>query len=321
MSKKYSLLTEKDVTLKLSGVPDDVELDDLGIELVTGDDEEEAPDDEGDDEGGDDEGDDDVAEEDLEAELAELFGEDDDVDEIEPNPSPMDEEGDDVAEFYEFMETDDDDTTEEGDDDVTEFYEFAEGDDDTTEEGDDDMDEVVEIDENMLRQELRRMKKLFEGDGVSDFGGGSVEQKDIYKTQMNKHDALKARVVKEARKNRTLNRQLKAHKHALNQLRKQLSEMNLFNAKLLYANKLLQNENLTKYQKLNVIKSLDKAQSLREAKLLYKGLLESIGDPGKKSLNESSKRRVRGSASRPTKSGRSNDTQTDRWAQLAGLKS
>jgi len=315
MSKKYSLLSEKDVTLKLSGVPDEVELDDLGIELVADEEAGEGEEGEGEPEG-DVEGD---VEEDLEAELAELFGEDDDTadETYAEQDDAADEGGDDVAEFYEFMEQDDD-AADEGDDDVTEFYEFTEGDDDEADEGDD-MDEVVEIDENMLRQELRRMKKLFEGDGVSDFGGGSVEQKDIYKTQMNKHDALKARVVKEVRKNRTLNRQLKAHQVALNQLRKQLSEMNLFNAKLLYANKLLQNENLTKHQKLNVIKSLDKAQSLREAKLLYRGLLESIGDSGKKSLNESSKQRVRGSASRSTKSGNANGEQTARWAELAGL--
>jgi hypothetical protein len=54
-----------------------------------------------------------------------------------------------------------------------------------------------------------------------------------------------------------------------------LREMNLLNAKLLYQNKLLLQENFTDQQKANIIKALDKAATANEAKIVfetYKGM-------------------------------------------------
>ena len=52
--------------------------------------------------------------------------------------------------------------------------------------------------------------------------------------------------------------------------------MNLFNAKLLYANKLMQNKNLNARQQRTIVEALDSAKTLREAKLLYKSLSTGI---------------------------------------------
>ena len=105
------------------------------------------------------------------------------------------------------------------------------------------------------------------------------------------------------------------------ELKKQLDEMNLFNAKLLYVNKLIQNRNVSSKQQRAIVEALDNAKTIREAKLVYESITRSLNN--KKSLSEGT-RRVLGSSSKPTRSGSSTvneSTQTDRWATLAGIKS
>mgnify|MGYP001305972558 CR=1 FL=1 len=232
-------------------------------------------------------------------------------------------------------------------------------------EGDDDeviddldvsLDEVIEIDANVLKEELLRMKRLIReakaksladakggidskeaswggsghanaglnhsyggkgsGKGQNAFGGGT-EKGDVYKVKLN---SLKETLRKELRKNRTLETRLDEYRSAVETLREQLTDLNLFNAKLLYVNKLFQDKSVTPTRRRAMMESIDSAKSLREVKLIYKTL---TGSParGSKRLNESTKRTL-GSSSR--KVGRSSATSTnsevDRWAILAGIK-
>ena len=128
--------------------------------------------------------------------------------------------------------------------------------------------------------------------------------------------------VNESRNNRALKGKLNAYGKAVNSLKKQLSEVNLFNAKLLYANKLMQNRNVTPKQQRAVVEALDGAKTLREAKLLYKSLTASL-KRGTKSgvLGEGSVRRKLGSSSRSTRSASApkSGVEVDRWAVLAGI--
>jgi hypothetical protein len=97
--------------------------------------------------------------------------------------------------------------------------------------------------------------------------------------------------------------------------------MNLFNAKLLYANKLMQNKDLTMKQQKAIVEALDNAKTLREAKLLFKSLTESLNRKTRKNdLNEGSLRTI-GSSSRSTRSAapKKSGPEVDRWAVLAGL--
>ena len=126
--------------------------------------------------------------------------------------------------------------------------------------------------------------------------------------------------IQEGRENRVLRGQLAEYRRATKSLRKQLTEMNLFNAKLLYVNKLLQNKGVTTGQRRSIIESIDKAKSLREVQLLYKSLTGSISRS--KTLSESTVRKTLGSASRVTKGSsprQTASTEVDRWATLAGL--
>ena len=95
--------------------------------------------------------------------------------------------------------------------------------------------------------------------------------------------------------------------------------MNLFNAKLLYVNKLMQNRNVGSKQQRAIVEALDNAKTIREAKLVYESITRSLNN--KKSLSEGT-RRVLGSSSKPTRRGSSavnESAQTDRWATLAGI--
>jgi hypothetical protein len=128
--------------------------------------------------------------------------------------------------------------------------------------------------------------------------------------------------VEEARKNQALKTKLAESDRANATLREQLEEVNLFNAKLLYVNKLMQNRDLTPRQQRAIVESLDSAKSVREAKLLFTSLTESL-KPKSGTVNEG---RILGSSSRSTRSGSSpanlnESVEVDRWAILAGIKS
>ena len=139
-------------------------------------------------------------------------------------------------------------------------------------------------------------------------------------------EAAKTKVMKE---NRDLKVSLAKHAEAIDSLRGQLTEMNLFNAKLLYVNRLLQDRELSDAQRRNIIESLDRARSLREVKLLFKGLTESLSrKQGVKSrpelVSESVGSRSVSPTSRPlsTSGVRLNEAvEVHRWAVLAGIGS
>ena len=67
-------------------------------------------------------------------------------------------------------------------------------------------------------------------------------------------------------------------------LRKELNEVNLLNAKLLYVNKIFKSKNLTESQKIQVITSFDKATNVKEAKIVYESLTNALSSNVKKTI-------------------------------------
>jgi len=59
-------------------------------------------------------------------------------------------------------------------------------------------------------------------------------------------------------------------------LRADLNETNLLNAKLLYVNKVFKANNLTESQKANVIAAFDKAETVKEVKLVFETVSENV---------------------------------------------
>jgi hypothetical protein len=105
-------------------------------------------------------------------------------------------------------------------------------------------------------------------------------------------------------------------------LRSQLMQVNLRNAKLTATTKLLQNESLTAQQRADVVEKLESARSPREVKLVYETLVSSLTRRSR-ALSESTDRRVRGSSSRPTRPASTTlneSSEAARWAVLAGIR-
>lgn len=117
-----------------------------------------------------------------------------------------------------------------------------------------------------------------------------------------------------------LNRALAEAKKKAADMEGKLKEMNLFNAKLLYANKLLQEHSLTKEDKDKVLSKLEKAKNVREAKLVYELINENYTS-NKQNIQESL-----GFASKTVSSTSSkvetnilNESVADRFKKLANI--
>jgi hypothetical protein len=62
----------------------------------------------------------------------------------------------------------------------------------------------------------------------------------------------------------------------INELKEELKEVNLLNAKLLYTNKIFKAKNLSEDKKVKVLKAFDKAETVKEAKVIFETLNEGI---------------------------------------------
>jgi len=118
---------------------------------------------------------------------------------------------------------------------------------------------------------------------------------------------------------------LKEAYKTIKSLQKTINEVNLLNAKLLFANKLFRAHNMTNEQKVKVIETLDRTNSVREVKLVYSTLAENF----KYTSNKSTKKSIsEGIASKVTKSTKPAATKqviaestqlSDRFKKLAGI--
>ena len=103
-------------------------------------------------------------------------------------------------------------------------------------------------------------------------------------------------------------------------LRDKINEVNLLNSKLLFSNKLFRSHSLTESQKMTVIENFDRAKNLREVKLVYATLAESLKTAKVKQLKESFASKPIAST-RPSKPILTESAQmADRLRKLAGLK-
>ena len=111
-------------------------------------------------------------------------------------------------------------------------------------------------------------------------------------------------------------------------LRKTINEVNLLNAKLLYTNKLFRGYNLTNEQKIKVVENLDRTSNVREVKLVYATLAESMKFTGtEKKVSAAKKNITEGLASKVVAStapkkeiiSESVNTMADRFKKLAGI--
>lgn len=125
---------------------------------------------------------------------------------------------------------------------------------------------------------------------------------------------------KAAEKETAYNKELDEAKKAIKLMQKELNEINLLNAKLLYVNKIFKSKSLTEAQKVKVLNAFDRATSVKEVKNTFKFISESITAAPKKQLKES----FSGFASKPTGGApKGNTLESDpfiaRMQKLAGI--
>jgi hypothetical protein len=101
---------------------------------------------------------------------------------------------------------------------------------------------------------------------------------EMYEAKDATYEAMKAKMKK-------MEEELNETRNAFKTIKTDLNEVNLLNAKLLYTNKIFRNKNLTESQKVKVLGAFDKAASVKEAKLVFETISESLNAP-KKSINE-----------------------------------
>jgi hypothetical protein len=108
-------------------------------------------------------------------------------------------------------------------------------------------------------------------------------------------------------------------------LRSELNEINLLNAKLLYTNKVFRGKNLTEAQKVKVLGAFDKAETVKEVKLVFETLSSAVKA---KAVNKSiTEAKTKGSASNmkatPTATKKQpiveSDEMVSRFKKLAGI--
>ena len=193
--------------------------------------------------------------------------------------------------------------------------------------------------ESRGRSKLRRMVREAAEDEADQFGDGKIlgdvieidedtlinvladELGSVAESRRRRPAPRGRRSVGPSRGHTRAMKEAKTYKTAATKLKKQLVEMNMFNAKLLFANKLLQNKGLTVKQQRAIVEAIDNAKTLREAKLLYKSLSESLTRRGQGGEMLSEGKRTLGSSSRSTRSAQPAKSGVDagRWAVLAGL--
>lgn len=337
---------DNELTLTLTGLPDDLDLDGLGVDLEVDDSEE----------GG---------EEDVDLEMDDSEGDDD----FDMEDADADEDAD--------VEMDDEDSED------VQLESLLSLPDDT----------VIEINENMLKREVKRLSRLSESpddammemdepeEDAEDLEEGEyVDESDCSEvseaivqlerklrslrtrartvleskasprrkakmtslrnriteasTKMNKLSNVKSRLLKESarrnrtnvvprnrRRNRTNTVSRQRQGAAARNLRNKLSESNLINVKLMFANKVLQSS-LTKSQKAQAIDKLDECQSRVQASNVFKAVKRAVlkNKRNAKPVNESVKR---GSGSSVMRRGSvqtvNEGIETNRWAKLAGI--
>jgi len=206
----------------------------------------------------------------------------------------------------------DDEMTEDDDMDLEEIIrelESSEDSEDTMDEGDDEMmdeaddEEMTEADDEMMDE-------------------GEDEEIDIQEVirALREEDEEPVKEAEDEEKKEMEENLQEAYK-VIKFLRSKINEVNLLNAKLLYSNKLFRTYSLNENQKLKVIENFDRAQNLREVKLLFTALAENFtGNRNKKAIKESFASKPVGSTKPAEKTVlNEGDVLANRFKKLAGL--
>jgi len=229
---------------------------------------------------------------------------DDDVEDLEDDDLELDETTEVAEDVTEVNESDDEDDEKE---------------DSKPAEDDDDSD--LEL-ESIIREleEAEDVATVHESDVEDDADEESDDEDDELDLDEILRELAEDDSVDESNETATMETDLQEAYDTIRTLKDTLNEVNILNAKLLFSNKLFRLHNLDESQKMRIIENFDDADTLKEIKLVYKTLSQSMSKAPSKKVKI-----AEGLASKPIASTKpkeiiteSNDF-SDRMKKLAGL--
>lgn len=156
----------------------------------------------------------------------------------------------------------------------------------------------------------------------------SLSEENVEEAGSLQHKKINKKVVDDAsneyyEKHEKVKEELEEATETITELKKTLNEVNLLNSKLLYMNKIFKVKNLNESQKVKVLNSFDKAKTVKESRVVYDLLLESLNDTKKQPIKEH--RSIASSVSNGAKSTKkpileNADPLVARWQKIAGIK-
>ena len=158
-----------------------------------------------------------------------------------------------------------------------------------------DVDVDVEIDE-AKKEEMDESEKVDEAkDELDEMSKKEKEEGDDREpySKRSKASQMTLDMSRTGKGDSQMVKELEAALASVNELKTELNEVNLLNAKLLYTNKIFKAKNLTESKKVKVLKAFDNAKDVKSAKTIFETLSEGLLD--KSAVNES---RNLGSASK-----------------------
>lgn len=276
---------------------DEIPTDDMGDDMG---------DEFGDEEGMDDMGDNTFSIDGQEFEVSPVGGEEGEFDD-EEGAEDFSDEDEDLAEILRQLEEEDPNAANYDLDPMNEEEDAKE---------EDDVNEEINLDE--LIQALREGDdEEKEVDENIDEVAGDEDYKKASDQAMDTSKGSHGSVIEMKKKMKRMEEDLNEAYGAVKVLRGKLSEVNLLNAKLLYVNRLFRKTGLSESQKIKIIETFDRAKNVREAKLIYATLSESMV-----STQKVKKPVVENFASAPVKKTKvitEGNEQMNRFKTLAGI--
>jgi hypothetical protein len=176
-------------------------------------------------------------------------------------------------------------------------------------------DHTIEAEEAPIEEPVQDDEEIDLDEILREMGYGDDEEKVEESEETGNEEELAA-----------VQTELKEAMAVIKSLKGTINEVNLLNAKLLYANKLFRGYNLTNEQKVKVVENLDRTTSVREVKLVYATLSESMKFTGterkvaaKKTVTEGFASKVQASTAPKKEIISESNELANRFKQLAGI--
>lgn len=147
-------------------------------------------------------------------------------------------------------------------------------------------DEEIDLDEL-----IRELEAVSEGESEDEMEEGKKDEKEMEEGKKDEKEMEESADTveedtsveisaesdtKEKNVNDTIKEELTEALSTIETLRSELNEVNLLNSKLLYVNKIFKANNLSESQKVNIIAAFDKAETVKEVKLVFETVSENV---------------------------------------------